>query len=267
MNRILISIVTYNTDPVILRKLLHKLNNDFVISIFDNSSNDIIKKEISSLAKLKNVVCRSLNQNIGFGNAHNRNIFDSDKDFDYVLILNPDMDISSYQINVLLESLIIHRSDRVSIISPILINKDGSLQKFIREIPSIFSFFKKIFSINQINYSEYISNVANVPIIHGACLLMSKKDYYKINGFSNEYFLYWEDLDLCRKVHFYNGKVLVDSNIRCIHLHNRESHRSASLAFIHLKSIIIYFKKWGLFQNKTTKKINKVLLNKLITRL
>ena len=262
MNRnLLISIVTYNNDPNLLKTLCNKLNKDFIISIFDNSSDEIIKKEISALDELQNVQYRTTHKNIGFGSAHNKNIFDCNIDFEYVLILNPDMEITSLQVKKLLVSIISNKSDKVTLISPLLLNNDGSLQKFIRELPSFFTFLKKIFSINQLCYEKYLSFVTNVPVVHGACLLISKYDFQKIEGFSNDYFLYWEDIDLCRKVHYFKGNVLVDSSIRCIHLLNRESHRSLFLAFIHMKSIISYFMKWGFFQNKKTKKINNKLQN------
>lgn len=66
----------------------------------------------------------------------------------------------------------------------------------------------------------------------------------KVEGFSPEYFMYFEDVDLCYKINKIGKKVLYYPEARMIHLHNQEStKRINKLTFIHLNSMIKFYKK------------------------
>ena len=100
-----------------------------------------------------------------------------------------------------------------------------------------------------------------MPFIHGACYLLRVDDFKKLNFFDGRFFLYCEDLDLCRRIIENNGFIAVDPTIRVIHLYNRESHRSLKLFFIHVRSIIQYFFKWGFFNNQKAQITNKEFID------
>jgi len=259
--KILISVVTYNTDDIFLKQTLKKLLNfpNIYISIFDNGSSE----ELKTFAH-DNSVLYNRSRNIGFGRGHNKNIslfLEKKIKTDYVLILNPDVDIGFEEINKLTKS--IKDWPNAVIASPLLLNTDSSVQNFVRLFPSFFGILLRFFRINIINYAEKIKDTFNVPFIHGACYLISVDNFIKFAGFDEKYFLYCEDLDLCRKINESGGDIIVIPEVKAIHLFNRQSSKSIYLFLIHLRSLLTYYFKWGFFNSLKVKKINKSFENKI----
>jgi GT2 family glycosyltransferase len=53
--------------------------------------------------------------------------------------------------------------------------------------------------------------------VSGACLAMSTDLWQACGGFDEDYFLYWEDVDLSRRVVEAGGRVRVDPTLRAVH--------------------------------------------------
>jgi GT2 family glycosyltransferase len=86
----------------------------------------------------------------------------------------------------------------------------------------------------------------------GACMLIRKKVWDIVDGFDARYFLYYEDVDICRKVWRSGYQVWFYPNTHIIHYHKRLSAGKRwwltlfdKTARIHIASHIKYFKKWG----------------------
>jgi N-acetylglucosaminyl-diphospho-decaprenol L-rhamnosyltransferase len=256
--KILVSIVNYNSDISMLSKNILNLveSNSIDVSIFDNSS----KKNIKNFC-VENKINYFPSKNIGFGNGHNLNIslMLKKRRYNFVVILNPDVEINPADIKKMIRTL---KNDKsAAIISPLLLNSDLSVQNSVRTFPNFYTFLERFLNINQINFSEAIKGHLYVPFIHGACYIMSLRDFIKLGKFNPKFFLYCEDLDLCRRVYFNNRKVILDTSIKCIHLFNRESSRSFKLFFIHLHSVFIYLNIWGWFKmDPNAKNSNKSLI-------
>jgi hypothetical protein len=86
------------------------------------------------------------------------------------------------------------------------------------------------------------------------CFLLCKRSFFElVSGFDPRYFLYFEDVDLCRKARQLGGQVIFDPTVSIIH---RASHGSASrkglmrsvifneLARMHIHSWLLYCIKW-----------------------
>jgi len=179
----------------------------------------------------------------------------------YVLILNPDLLILESQVIKLAE--ILSNNSDVYLSSPLLINNDGSIQNSVRVFPNLFDFLFRILNFKQINYAEKIFNNINAPFVHGACFLFKYKIFNLIGGFDESFFLYCEDLDICRRIIELDKRIIVVPKIECIHKHNRSSRKVFLLFLVHLKSIFIYYKKWGLVHNNKIKIYNTIFINSL----
>jgi N-acetylglucosaminyl-diphospho-decaprenol L-rhamnosyltransferase len=86
----------------------------------------------------------------------------------------------------------------------------------------------------------------------GACLLMRTDLYRKLGGFDERFFLFFEDIDLCRRVKEVGKRVVYLPGVKVL---DRKGRLSGSSIFslltrkttrIHVGSALKYFLKWGL---------------------
>ena len=192
-------IVTWNNEELIENLFLSikkYCNIDYKIIVIDNNSNDNTRGELEK-QRTDNVKIIYSKENLGFAKGNNLAL--NYVDTEYVCFLNPD----TIFIEEILEKLIkkMQENKRIGVIGPKLLNEDKSFQK---------SFFKydteKNIVLNQLNFKEKVLKKNNkakegyVDWIIGAMMLMRTSDAKQINGFSEEYYMYIEDMDLCMKI-------------------------------------------------------------------
>jgi|TARA_B110000908_G_scaffold8787_2_gene10867 GT2 family glycosyltransferase len=259
---LLISIVSYGTSKSDISNVISKLSLDetelsYDILIVDNMGSS----ELSSFCKSINISYVFPGKNLGFGSGHNFASKYYNHSFAYHLILNPDVFIGPDTIQHSLQFL--NNNLHASLVSPKLLNSDGSIQNICRLLPSPKSlmkrFFLKLLSLQYINEEDNF-NLSNKPIsvpsMHGACFFVRAEYFNQINGFDDLYFLYVEDIDLCRKMSAL-GDIIYLPTCSAIHAHAQGSYKNFSLFKYHLKSFIYYFFKWGLFFDKHRNNVNK----------
>lgn len=259
---LLISIVSYGTSKSDISNVISKLSLDktklsYDILIVDN----IGSSELSNFCKSINISYVFPGKNLGFGNGHNLASKYYNHSFTYHLILNPDVFIGPDAIQDALQFL--NNNLHVSLVSPKLLNSDGSIQNICRLLPSPKSlmkrFFLKLLSLQYINEEDNF-NLSNKPIsvpsMHGACFFVRAEYFNQINGFDDAYFLYVEDIDLCREMSVL-GDIIYLPSCSAIHAHAQGSYKNFNLFKYHLKSFIYYFFKWGLFFDRHRNNVNK----------
>jgi len=223
-----------------------------IIVVENNSSDklDDLKKEIIDFKLIKSPV------NLGMGGGNNLAIKKAQGEF--VLILNPDTILKKVVIKIFWEY--IKENPDVYIVGPKLLNPDLSLQfscaKFPRPWTPIFRrtflsrFFKKHLDwFLMKNFSHDI--IKEVDWLMGSCLMIRKKDF---EGFDERFFMYFEDIDVCRRAWREGKKVVYCPEAEVIHFHARESAHNPWYVSIfnnkltreHIKSWLRYFMKWGL---------------------
>lgn len=260
---LLVSIVTYKSDINVLNNVIKKLKEgnsflNFKIRIFDNSGDERISKFC-----LDNKIDFELSRtNFGFGKAHNINIeaLSLVYDYKYVLILNPDLFITQKNLRRLIEYL--EHSPDCACVSPLLKNEKSIPQNAIRLLPNPIDYLLRFLNLTP-NYSLFINKPTNVPFVHGACLLMRVQDYLQLGGFDERYFLYCEDMDLCRNIISHDRSITVHSNSEAVHIWSALSHKSIKVFLIHLISIAKYYLKWGIISDKTMKNANSQFIKLL----
>ena len=196
-------IVSYKSGHVI-ENCINSINNEIEILVVDNSNNYQLKKKIET--KYKNVKCILSKKNLGMGGGNNLGIKNASKDF--VLILNPDVTLESNSLN---EIFIASKGiNNFGIISPIS-NKD--------EFPNYV--LKKGHNFD-----------ADIPFkvksVDGYAMLLNLKKLRKINNFNffdENFFLYLENEDLCKRLIEKNEDIYVIPKSKINHL-RRKSCRS-----------------------------------------
>lgn len=217
--------------------------------LIDNTKN----RDFSKFFNNPNITYIANSKNLGFGSGHN-SILDAIKNKSkYHLILNPDVSFQKCIIENLINQL--NSDETLAMIAPKVLFPDKSHQYSCRRYPTIteliirrFIFFKPFFK-NIFNRGIYKDKNLNKPFyaeyLTGCFHLYKTEDFIKINGFDNRYFLYMEDVDICRKIDNLGKNKLYYPKEEIIHVLKQGSSKNIKLFFNHLSSAIKYFLKWG----------------------
>jgi GT2 family glycosyltransferase len=266
---LIVSIVIYKPKLSILQQTLDSLSNsnlNIKVALFDNSPTPL---------DWKNLFCKhpleySFNEkNIGYGSAHNKNIFKHIEKSKYVLVLNPDVFFEKTLLSALLQRM--EASPDVGLCIPKICHPDGHLQLINRLLPRpqdyLISFMSNKLSTNIFKtktYKEYLLDDVNTnkpfvcPIISGCFMFFRSKVFLEVDGFDERYFLYLEDTDLSRRVSE-KSKTVVFSDLVAYHHWSRGAYTSSRMFFIFLRSLVTYFNKWGWFNDPLRESLNGVV--------
>jgi len=177
-----IVIVTFKSDEKVIN-CLNSISDEIPIIIVENSNNKIFKSKIES--SYHNVECILSGQNNGYSIANNIGL--KRVKTKYALVLNPDTILSKDAIKNFL--ITARENKEFWLIGP---------------------------ANDQIGISHFENNLAEVKNLKGFAIFfnMSKFD----NKFFDEnFFLYFEEIDLCNQVIRKNGKIFLDQSITINH--------------------------------------------------
>ena len=189
-------IVSYKSDHVI-ENCINSIDGEIEIIVIDNSNNDQFKKKIET--KYKNVKCILSKENLGMGAGNNYGIKNVNKDF--ALILNPDVALEKSCLN---EIFIASKEvDNFGIIAPISIKNEYPnyiLKKGHNFDP------EKPFKVKSVDGYAMLLNLKK---------LKKKNDF---NFFDENFFLYLENEDLCKRLTENNENIYIFPKSKIHHL-------------------------------------------------
>ena len=241
------TIVVYKEDENILQKtIVSFLNSPLSKKLFivDNSPTNFLKR----FCNFPEVEYIFIGKNIGFGCAHNLVLKKIKKESKYHLVLNPDVIFEPFVLPKLIEEL--KRNTRLALISPKVVYPNGEQQYTSRKYPTFLELIYRRLGVFKrfTQQQEYINkdlNQAFYPeFFQGCFLFFNTKDFVAINGFDERYFLYMEDVDICRKIDLLGKRKMYFPDVEITHFHRRGSSQKGILLFHHVSSAIKYFKKW-----------------------
>lgn len=259
MSRPLVSAIVLNyrsprdTHQCVTALLAQSMADKLEVLIVDNHSDD---ESIGWLRARWNgkpgVKIVETNRNIGYGRGNNaafRHV-----EGEYVLIVNPDNTLPPDALQKMLD--VLRTEKNAGIVGPGLVYSNGSFRPSARPFPSIADLFRKrLFGQKwQAAYDASMAtkrhDVQPVDWLVGACLLLKSDFYTQLQGFDDRYFLFFEDIDLCRRCWNAGKRVLYAPNI---HVLDRRQRLSGSNMLslltrkttrIHAFSALQYFWKW-----------------------
>lgn len=254
-----IIIVNYNKYELTQRCIESVINTildiEYEIIVVDNCSANESYKKLKQMNKNNekvNIIANAQNKGFGYGNNRGVELCK----YDNILLLNPDVIALENAISKMLDRILDDKS--IGIIGSKLLNEDLTLQyscrrflplnKFILARTPLKNFIRK--DIVEIIDSQYLmkdydhKEEKDVDWLMGSCLMLRKKDFLDVGGFSKEYFMYFEDVDLCYKLIKTRKRVLYYPEASMIHLHEQASVKKINkLTFIHLQSMFKFYKK------------------------
>jgi len=190
-------IVTYKTNLNILEKSLSSIDPSVKIIIIENSPKFINEDQIAN--KYKNVSIFCTGSNIGYGRGNNYGL--QKVDTNYALILNPDIVCEkSY-----FENLKIYLNNELdfSII--------GS-QYLDNETYTPAGFFDSNLCLKDADYIQDL-NLSKVDWVVGCSMLLNLNKFKNKLIFDENFFLFFEEFDLCKKLKREGEKVYSSSKL------------------------------------------------------
>ena len=221
-----IIIVNWNSKGYVRKCLTsvfkHIARIRFEVIVVDGASFDGCDQMLAT--EFPSVIFIQSATNIGFARANNLGARHATGRV--LLFLNPDTELIEDSIQILLQRL--DSLPRAGAVGCRLLNRDLTLQtSCVQSFPTV---------LNQMLDSEYLrerfpdsalwgiaplhrnsSEPSEVEVISGACILMHRDCFERVGGFTESYFMYGEDLDLCFKLRRSGRSVFYVPETRVVH--------------------------------------------------
>jgi GT2 family glycosyltransferase len=171
----------------------------------------------------------------GFGANHNAAFRRCDSRF--FCVINPDIRLAGDPFPPLLQVL---ASREIGVVGPLVRNPAGGIEDSARRFPTIASLGRKLFAPQA--GPDYPTAGGPVPVdwIGGMFMLFRSEVFRAIGGFDERFFLYYEDVDLCRRLRARGLATLYHPGVSVIHDARRASRRNPRLMAIHAASVLRY---------------------------
>ena len=225
---------TFNSDEKIF-SCIDSISPNISIIIIENSDNIDFKNILEK--KYSNVKCELTGINLGYANGNNLGL--SKVKTKYSLILNPDTTIEKNSIDNFFATA-------------------NSLPNFAIVSPAIQE--EKDKNIKNIN-----NNVIEVENVKGFAMFFNMKQFKDIGFFDKNFFIYFEEIDLCRRLKIAKKKIYLDPNIKINHIggssHNKSINYEMELSrnWHWMWSTFYYHKKYNGFTFAFMKVIKKLV--------
>lgn len=245
-------IVSYNTSELTrncLKSVYDKtINVDFEIIVIDNNSVDDSVKMIET--EFPEVKIISNKDNLGFGKANNQGIEKSNAK--YIFLLNSDTILINNAIKILFDFMEKDTNNDVACCGGALYNNDLTNQISYGRFPTIKSllYYYTLAKIYPETYKDKYfmagilknDNPIVVDYVTGADMLIRKSVLDKTGFFDNDFFLYFEETELCSRFIKSGYKNMIYPEAKIIHLCGQSPLNEKKETIFH-SSMYLYMKK------------------------
>ena len=223
------------TTLIISYKSLEKLDNcinsiglNEKIIVIENSNNKQIKEVIEK--KYINTKVILNNSNLGYAKASN--IGFELINTEYAFLINTDIVITEKQIDQIKESLI-ELNDDFALATPLSddlidFNRNNKIDKYFDNEINIFNIKKKI---------------SKIELVKGCSLIVNLKKFTNKKIFDENFFFFFEEIDLCRKIKEKGENIYLLNNIKINHKNAQSVDKNLLLNYDN-------FRHWNYFWGK-----------------
>ena len=184
---ITIVIVSFKSEDI-LHRCIKSIDKKHPIIVVENSIDKKLKLELEQ--KYQNVNCILPKENLGYGGGNNLGL--SKVKTNYTLILNPDVILMENSIENFF--ITVNKFPNFGIIAPISANE----------------------RYDNFNHEKDL-NIKEVENVKGFAMFFNMKNLEKSNFFDDNFFLYLEEIDLCKRVRLMDVKIFIDPSIKVEH--------------------------------------------------
>ena len=195
-DNITIVITSFKSDEKI-KDCLNSINNNCKVLVIENSNDIIFKKKIEN--EFSNTQCILTGSNLGYGAANNIGL--KNVKTKYALILNPD---------TLLEK--------------------STINNFFNEIKSIknFAIAGPHIQTSSNKYKKKFTDLNPMPTnnVKGFAMFLNMEQFADIGFFDDKFFIYFEEIDLCKRLNNLGKKIYLDPSIIINHIGGSSHNQS-----------------------------------------
>jgi GT2 family glycosyltransferase len=277
MSRVDVSvvIVSYNTRDLLLECISSVLNTslDFTYEIIvsENGSHD--GSETAVRDKFPSVHVIQNGADLGFGAAVN--VAAEVADGEYLAVVAPDAVMLP---NTLSRLVSVARAEGPRVLGCLLVDGTGRPQISCARLPTplrvfaLFSRLDKLLPFPQFQmYYERIGYLGKRPWDHdtrrdvetllGAFLFLPLSVFRSVGGFDERFFMYYEEVDLFRRLHDRGDVVTFIPDVSMVHFSGQATKQEyARMRFEAQKSLLIYTRKWHGFWPAQTIRLVLIVL-------
>ncbi|MEI6708011.1 MAG: glycosyltransferase family 2 protein [Methylococcales bacterium] len=261
MTTLSVLIVTYNSAPQLpacLNSLRDQTLQDFEIIVVDNASRDesvaLIRSEYPEVKLITS------DSNLGFGNANNKALTIAQGR--YLVLLNPDATLTANTLEDALKH--IEKNADAGMGGGLLQGTQGEWQPSARLFPNLLDEVltlsglanrypnSRFFGHFDRSWADPLQSVAT-DWVPGAFAILRRDLVDKIGLFDPRFFLYYEEVDLCRRIHQAGFKVYYWPDLVITHIGGTSAETVDHLAFSssgkqltlwRIYSQLLYYRKW-----------------------
>ncbi len=203
-----IVVVNYGSSDLLAENLvgLGDESDAARIVVVDNFSSPDERESLDALAALHGWTVVPLRRNVGFGAAMNAGVARAmELGAERFLLINPDARIEE---PVIIELARDSAENPTSIVCPRIVHPDGS---------TWFSGGTVLVERGRTSTAAGSDSSAPGGWLTGACMMISADLWRTLGGFDNQYFLYWEDVDLSWRCTDAGGRLKVRDDLTVVH--------------------------------------------------
>jgi len=195
-----IGILNWN-GKIFLEALLPQLKNlnypDYTVYVIDNTSTD---SSVSYIAKVHpEVKIIALDKNYGFAGGYNRGFTKMPED--YFVMLNSDVQVPPGFLKPMIEmmeeddNIAVCQPKLLSLVNPQMLEHGGAAGGMIDFLGYPFC-RGRIFDTSEEDFRQYNTS-SEIFWASGACCVIRKEAYWKVNGMYEYFFMHSEEIDMC----------------------------------------------------------------------
>lgn len=214
-----------------------KLTLEIIVVINDNLNYQFLPKSVIKVKSGKNT-----------GYAQGINLGAKKAQGEYLIIANPDTVTSPHALK---ELITVFKNKKTGVAGPKIINPDGKTQLSVNFEPNLWNIFLEQSYLYKIlpllpqskTNPQLYDKIHQVEAVEGTYFVIKKNIFQQLKGMDEKFFLYFEDLDLQRRVRDRGYKIIYQPKSRIFH-YGQVSSGGYTQGNFYLKSCYLYLRKY-----------------------
>ena len=214
--------------------------DEWEIIVVDNESEPDLFNEFKSRFPMISFIANPINSGYAFGH----NLGAADAHGEHLIFMNPDVVVDRNDVAAIMAEK--KRLGDVAMLAPRQVDSKGDPQKLHDTFPDLLNHFRTVKGLQRLfrpekypNPRATIKTVIYPDWICGAFILISRADFDAIGGWSEDYWMYAEDTDLCRRARELGLRSACTPEVTIIHKHGGSSRQNESVTALCKLEVII----------------------------